>query len=221
MTVAARIYIVRHGETDANRMGIIQGQMDTALNENGRKQATLVAEALKSIPFDRAYASDLSRAADTAGAILLHHPELPLTRQEMLRERDMGELQGKVVLPTEWANITPTGTSTIETGTNFNARAIGWWNRWVLQYIRSLEKRDDPYNVLVVTHGGFINTLVRGLVDSRKARYGKGVTMKKCVNCSITVIEVAASNKGIIVQCNDASHMAVSVVKANADEINV
>lgn len=59
----AHVYIVRHGETAENRQGIIQGHLDTQLNAIGEEQATLVADALKLVPFDIAYSSDLSRAA--------------------------------------------------------------------------------------------------------------------------------------------------------------
>ena len=62
--VTARIYIVRHGETQENHSGIIQGQLDTELNDTGRRQANLVARALQEIPFDFAHTSDLKRAAD-------------------------------------------------------------------------------------------------------------------------------------------------------------
>jgi broad specificity phosphatase PhoE len=58
----ARIYIVRHGETDENRNGILQGHLDTLLNADGIDQARRVAEALRDIPFDVAFTSDLSRA---------------------------------------------------------------------------------------------------------------------------------------------------------------
>ncbi len=57
-----RIYLVRHGETDANRRGVIQGQLDTPLNELGQRQAELVALRLRSISFDVAFTSDLRRA---------------------------------------------------------------------------------------------------------------------------------------------------------------
>ncbi len=68
-----RIYIVRHGETEENKQKIIQGQLDTPLNSEGEKQANLVAKALRDIPFDVCYSSDLSRAASTAERILVHH----------------------------------------------------------------------------------------------------------------------------------------------------
>lgn len=62
MTLVARVYIVRHGETDDNRRGIIQGHLDTPLNAAGVRQACLAADALADVPFDAAYTSDLSRA---------------------------------------------------------------------------------------------------------------------------------------------------------------
>ena len=56
-----RVYLVRHGETNENRSGIIQGQLDTELNEDGIKQSGRLAHALKDIHFSAAYCSDLKR----------------------------------------------------------------------------------------------------------------------------------------------------------------
>ncbi len=56
------LYIVRHGQTELNRQGIVQGRgMDTDLNEEGRRQAALFFEAYKAIPFDKIYISVLKR----------------------------------------------------------------------------------------------------------------------------------------------------------------
>jgi 2,3-bisphosphoglycerate-dependent phosphoglycerate mutase len=60
--VVARVYLVRHGETQANRDGIIQGQQDTPLNALGEEQARMVGEALKEKEIACAFSSDLSRA---------------------------------------------------------------------------------------------------------------------------------------------------------------
>lgn len=66
-TPIARIYLVRHGETQANRDEIIQGHQDTALNEKGFEQARLVGEALKRVRFhDVAFSSDLCRAVNVS-----------------------------------------------------------------------------------------------------------------------------------------------------------
>ena len=63
------VYLVRHGETEENKTGIIQGQLDTRLNETGRGQAQILAEALKDVPFSHAFTSDLSRAADVGASV--------------------------------------------------------------------------------------------------------------------------------------------------------
>jgi len=62
-TVLARVYIIRHGETDSNRHRIIQGHLDTELNATGLAQAAIAAEALKHVSFDKAFTSDLQRAS--------------------------------------------------------------------------------------------------------------------------------------------------------------
>lgn len=59
----ARIYLIRHGETNENREGIIQGQMDTELNEVGCEQAYLCGQALIDVPFTMGFTSDLKRAS--------------------------------------------------------------------------------------------------------------------------------------------------------------
>ncbi|HWZ03656.1 MAG TPA: histidine phosphatase family protein [Mucilaginibacter sp.] len=56
------LYIVRHGQTDLNKRGIIQGRgMDTDLNDEGRKQALAFFSAYKTVPFDKIYISELKR----------------------------------------------------------------------------------------------------------------------------------------------------------------
>ena len=56
------LYIVRHGQTDLNKQGIVQGRgRDTDLNEEGRRQANQFYEAYKTVPFDKIYVSELKR----------------------------------------------------------------------------------------------------------------------------------------------------------------
>jgi probable phosphoglycerate mutase len=64
MSIRATIVFVRHGETRENREKIIQGQMDSQLNELGRRQAGAVAASLGDVPFTHALSSDLSRAKE-------------------------------------------------------------------------------------------------------------------------------------------------------------
>ncbi len=60
------IYIIRHGETDLNKLGIVQGRgMDTSLNDKGLEQAEAFYQAYKQIPFDKIYTSSLKRTHQT------------------------------------------------------------------------------------------------------------------------------------------------------------
>lgn len=63
------IYIVRHGETDYNREGRLQGQLDISLNENGINQAKTLKKSLSSLHFKKIYSSTLKRAKLTAEII--------------------------------------------------------------------------------------------------------------------------------------------------------
>lgn len=129
----------------------------------------------------------------------------------------MGEIQGKPM--TAGIKLVSAVDETIETGTAFGARAMGWWNRWILQKIDSLEPRTEPYHILATSHGGLIGTLVNNLVHSRKAKCGPGVVIYKCFNSSVTIIEVGQDRKGVIVQYSDVSHLQERAVEKNADEV--
>ena len=90
-----RFLLIRHGETDWNRAGKFQGQIDVPLNENGRNQASLAAEFLKTIPIDFGFTSPMLRPKETAQIILTEHPTLTLHEDADLREIGHGLWEGK------------------------------------------------------------------------------------------------------------------------------
>ena len=94
MIEATRIIAIRHGETTWNVDTRIQGQLDIPLNSTGRRQAKRMAQALGDEPITAIYASDLSRAWETAH-YLARALDLPVTREEGLRERGFGDFEGK------------------------------------------------------------------------------------------------------------------------------
>ncbi|KAI0075272.1 hypothetical protein K474DRAFT_1676500 [Panus rudis PR-1116 ss-1] len=212
--LAARFFIVRHGETDANRQGIIQGQIDTELNAAGWEQAELTAQALENVPFNVAYTSDLHRASKTAEVILAKHPDVPLHESKELRERYFGSLQGKSL-----SEITGTAAD-VESIADFSTRALRWWNKAVQRHVVSRKTLPDtvtPVNVLVTAHGGLITVLVDSLLGSRKLKCSEGVKVGKCLNASITVIDVDEHGKGELVSYADTTHLDEDMVEVNAD----
>ncbi len=66
MEQETQIYFLRHGQTNNNKEGRMQGRVDIPLNEVGRAQARCAAQRLKGIGFDAVYSSPLSRAVETA-----------------------------------------------------------------------------------------------------------------------------------------------------------
>lgn len=81
MSAKKTIYIIRHGETDYNKQGIIQGGgIDSSLNELGRRQAQQFYQAYHHIQFDRIYTSELKRTHQSVAPFLnagYHHHILP------------------------------------------------------------------------------------------------------------------------------------------------
>ncbi|PIR65156.1 MAG: histidine phosphatase family protein [Candidatus Pacebacteria bacterium CG10_big_fil_rev_8_21_14_0_10_36_11] len=89
-------YLVRHGETQQNKNNIIQGHLDTDLNETGISQAQKLAEIFESIWLDNVYASDLKRAQQTAVHIV-SKKNLPIESHYNLREIKLGDYEGKSI----------------------------------------------------------------------------------------------------------------------------
>ena len=89
-----RILLIRHGETDWNRLHRFQGRSDLPLNQKGRDQACALALELKGQSITAIYSSPLSRAVETAGLIRAYHPSVPFFKEEGLLEMDLGEFDG-------------------------------------------------------------------------------------------------------------------------------
>lgn len=88
-----RVYLIRHGESAANRGEIFTGQMDFPLSEKGRRQAELCGEYLKDKGIEVIYASDLQRAYDTA-VPTAEKCNLPIIKCPGFRELDGGKWEG-------------------------------------------------------------------------------------------------------------------------------
>lgn len=89
-----KLYIIRHGESEANLHRYYAGQSDAKLTPLGIEQAKAIAPLLADIPFDRVYSSDLSRALDTQSYAL---PGWTAERTPLLREYDVGSVTGKSI----------------------------------------------------------------------------------------------------------------------------
>lgn len=93
MRPRTRLVLVRHGQTDYNREGRLQGQVDIPLNANGIRQAELLATAVTANPPDVIVASPLQRALETA-RIISRGTGLEIATDDALLERGFGEWEG-------------------------------------------------------------------------------------------------------------------------------
>ncbi|MDP9310674.1 MAG: histidine phosphatase family protein [Chloroflexota bacterium] len=89
-----RLILVRHGESEWNRIGRYQGQADAPLSELGLRQADALGKRLAAEKLDAIYSSPLQRARRTADAIAGYHPALTIEEDSRLLEIDHGDWQG-------------------------------------------------------------------------------------------------------------------------------
>ncbi len=88
-----RLFLVRHGETESNRLNLALGRDDVPLNERGLWQAQRVGRALEHEPLAAVYSSPLRRTLDTASAVAKPHGLVVQTEQGLI-EMDIGEVDG-------------------------------------------------------------------------------------------------------------------------------
>jgi broad specificity phosphatase PhoE len=138
------LLLVRHGETDWNAAGRLQGHTDRPLNDYGRMQARRLAEQLHGDGIAAIYASDLVRARETA-EILGERLGLPVVLDADLREKNWGTWEG--LTPDERLNVEFEGETTEE------------HRERVLRAVRRIAERHPGRRVVVVTHGGSLRRI--------------------------------------------------------------
>ncbi len=89
----AEIILIRHGETEWNVSNVFRGRLDIPLNENGLRQARLLAGYMGDWKLDAVYSSPLKRALQTAEAVALPH-KLPVQISAGITDFDFGKWQG-------------------------------------------------------------------------------------------------------------------------------
>lgn len=161
-----RIFLIRHGETEWNRQGKLQGQSNVNLSPEGVHQAQMLAEYAYFKHADAIYSSDLHRAAATA-EILAKKFGLRVRKMPELRETNFGEWEGKSIselaekYPKDFGKFftapekfqPPQGESFLSS----QARIINAMDR--------ITANHDNENIIVVSHGAVIRLLLCAALD--------------------------------------------------------
>ena len=154
---------MRHGETAWNVDARIQGQLDIALNENGRCQAQRLARSLAARePMAAIYSSDLLRARDTAESIA-QAVGLMLVTETGLRERSFGRFEGKTFVEIEasWPADTARWRTRDPDWAPPGGESLATVRERVLQATHALAARHTGEQIVLVAHGGVLDALYR------------------------------------------------------------
>ena len=198
-------YLVRHGETDWNLNGRIQGQSDVPLNATGIRQVSHLAQRLEDIHFDAVYSSDLARTHETA-QIITSGRDIEIAADPDLREFSFGEWEG--LTDTEIEARQPGALSERISAGNEAFAAPGGENTWqvldrVRRFCERTAKRHDPSDdVLVVAHGGSIRALAVALLDFAATDF-----WRFRIHCASLGIVRNHSDGRVLVRWNDISHL--------------
>lgn len=202
-----RAYIIRHGQTDWNRIGRWQGALPVPLNEHGVEQARLLAEALRTAPIQAVYTSDLPRAYDTARA-LADALNLTPVSDPRLQEIHLGVFQGltrdEIIAqyPQDWEALhnsgswyeykAPGGESRRET----QQRIVAGW--------QDITASAGVDTIALVSHGMTIRLLMLKLFEGETERLRR----TDFGNTSVTIVERKDGGKRWkLVQLADISHL--------------
>ncbi len=198
-------YLVRHGETEWNRNGRIQGHSDVPLNDSGRRQAKTLATRFANCEFSAVYSSDLARATETARAIV-GDADMPVFTDPDLREFSYGEWDGLTLDEVE-AQYPTALAERMGKGNNAFAAPGGEDTGQLLDRVRRFcakaEKRHDPAdNVLIVAHGGSIRALLVCLL-----KLGDDQFWSSQVDCGSLSVISNQPNGRVLELWNDTGHL--------------
>jgi len=213
---AARLILVRHGETDWNKAGRFQGQIDIPLNDHGRSQAAAARDFLRDVTIDRAWSSTLSRPTETAQIILEAHSEVPLVQIDGLVEIGHGLWEGKLEseIRDGWSDLLDTWKRAPETVQMPEGETIqDVWARSVTSWQEIAKGLKPEETALVVAHDAANKTILCDLLGLTPA----DIWAVKQGNGGVTVVDINPdpSQPAVVTCLNLTSHFG-SVIDRTA-----
>ena len=172
-----KLWLIRHGESETNRLGQWTGWLDAPLTEKGKEDAKRARSVISGVKFDKIYASDLSRARSTAEIAI---PGCEYESTELLREINVGNIAGKPIASVHKM----LGDGAFSGGyAAFGGEDIDEFRARINEFVRLVESQNCE-NVAAFTHGGFVRTFLDMVVGLHLPR--KNIL---CKNCMVAVFE--------------------------------
>lgn len=200
------LLLIRHGESESNATGLVQGQFDAHLSERGREQARRLARRLALQPPDVLFCSDLSRAFETARAVA-EACKLELHPEPRLREIDMGRWVNQRwedlarLYPDEWAKMLA-GDPDFQRG--------GGESKVMLQQrtvaaIDEIVAAQAGKRVAIVSHGGTIRTYLAYVLEMPLQRIFTRFRLGNTAICTVRLPQ--DGTVPTLVSLNDTAHL--------------
>jgi len=203
-----RILLIRHGQSEGNAERRFGGHTATPLSALGHRQAEATARALSLEPITAIYASDLTRAVETA-APLARLLNLEITETDAFRERSVGQLEGLTFeeaaqkFPEEYAALLRRDFEHVLLGGESYRQLL---DRAAAALDRAIAENAGG-TVAVFSHTGTIGILVLHLMGALDAPHLRPVWVET-VNCGIARLQLRADNFVRINALNDTRHLA-------------
>ncbi len=160
---ASYICFARHGETDWNVSGILQGWLDVPLNDQGRRQAYELVAAFGGSGFSKVYSSPLMRSRETAEIVARALKLAPPEFHDGLKERNFGAIQG--IPKVELAELNPVLLQQIlkrNPATDFEqGEGMDEFADRVLDAIIDIARDNAGTRILAITHGWTMDVITR------------------------------------------------------------
>ena len=203
-----RLVLVRHGETDWNRQGRFQGQIDIPLNANGRSQAEAAGRFLANVSLQRAYTSAMARPRQTAEVILASHPGVPLTSTRGLMEIGHGLWEGRLEseIAEGWPQLLADWKRAPETVQMPEGETIhDVWQRSLTTWAAIVAGLAAGETALVVAHDAVNKAILCALLGLTPAH----IWMIKQGNGGVTVVDYPRGLEGgpVLAAMNLTSHL--------------
>ena len=199
--MTSRIILVRHGESEGNAAGVLQGRMDYALSELGRRQAALTAQRLADSGAYQVLSSPLTRASTTA-ALIAERLELQLRLEPDLAEYDIGHASG--LTPAELRERFPEVMKARGAGERLRFPGEEGRDVFHVRIQEALARMTEVQGTTIaVAHGGVISAIchmVVGLDVHRPGAFHVG-------NCSLTELRPDRTGSLVIHRHNDTCHL--------------
>lgn len=203
MLILTKLFLIRHGQSEWNKLNMIQGQQDISLTDLGKKQALSLGNRLINQDIDIIYTSDLSRAYTTA-KIISDVIKKPLISSRDIREINFGPWEGLSIqeIREKYEDEYSIWLKEPHKLNIHGAETLSTLRDRATKYVESIANENKGKNIAIVSHGALLKTLILGLLDIELSHY-KNISLN---NVSLSIIEFRDYNR-VLTTLNDISHL--------------